>query len=134
HDPDLKLLDGLHLGRLSGQSNAQLFLSAGSAKEKDEFTRYFLGNSGAAILLDPGKSQIDPCGNTRGSVDVFVFDPYQFGCDLHCGISNSLLNLQWEVALFPLSRPASARPLSRRPRPVLSEQKSGSASMAPTVT
>src|SRR2546429_7870187 len=90
-----------------------------SAKEKDEFTRYFLGNSGAAILLDPGKSQIDPCGNTRGSVDVFVFDPYQFGCDLHCGISNSLLNLQWEVALFPLSRPASARrnePTQTEPR------------------
>jgi len=41
HDPDLKLLDGLHLGRLSGQCNAQLFLSAGSAKEKDELTRYF---------------------------------------------------------------------------------------------
>jgi len=87
-DPNLKFLDGLHLGCLRGQRNAQLFLSAGPAEEKDELTRYFLGNGGSAILFDPGKGQIDPCGDTRRSVDVSIFDPHQFGFDLHLGISS----------------------------------------------
>src|ERR1700746_442221 len=87
HDPNLKLLDGLHLGCLRGQRNAQLLLAAGPAKEKDELTRYFLGTGGSAILLDPGKRQIDPCGDPRRSVDVCIFDPHQFGFNLHLGIS-----------------------------------------------
>src|SRR5262249_56546702 len=56
-DPDLQFANRGHVGGLSGKRDADLRLATGTAEKQHELTSGFMGDAGAAVLLDPGESE-----------------------------------------------------------------------------
>jgi hypothetical protein len=56
-------------------------------QEQHELARGLVGESGAAVLLDPGQREVDARGEAGRGVDLPVLDPDRVVLDVHVGIA-----------------------------------------------